>query len=52
MGRACRMNGGQTGLYRVSVGKPEEKRQFGMPKRKGEDIKLSLHKVACGHRVD
>jgi hypothetical protein len=44
--------GDRRGLYRVLVGKPEGKRQFGTPRRKWEDIKMNLHEVAFGHRVD
>jgi hypothetical protein len=39
-------------LYRVLVGKPERKIRFRTPRRKWEDIKINLHEVGCGHRVD
>jgi len=36
-------------LYRVLVGKPEEKRPLGRPRRRWEDnIKLDLQEVGCG----
>jgi hypothetical protein len=44
--------GDRRGLYRVLVGKPKGKRQFGTPRCKWEDIKMNLHEVGCGHRVD
>ena len=37
------------GAYRVSVGKPEEKRQLGRTKRRWEDnIQMDLQEVGCG----
>jgi hypothetical protein len=37
------------GVYRVLVGKPEGKRQFGIPSRKWEDnIKMDLQEVGYG----
>jgi len=37
------------GLYRVLVGKPEEKRPLGRPRRRWEDnIKMDLQEVGCG----
>jgi len=36
-------------VYRVLVAKPEGKRLFGSPRRRGEDnIKMDLQKVGCG----
>jgi len=36
------------GIYRVLVGKPEEKRALGRPRRRGEDnINLDLQEVGC-----
>jgi len=36
-------------IYRVLVGKPEEKRPLGRPKRRCEDnIKMDLKEVGCG----
>jgi len=36
-------------VYRVLVGKPEEKRPLGRPRRRWEDnIKLDLQEVGCG----
>ena len=37
------------GVNRVSVGKPEGKRQLGRPRRRWEDnIKMYLQEVGCG----
>jgi hypothetical protein len=37
------------GVYRVLVGKPEEKRPPGKPRRRWDDnIKINLQKVVCG----
>jgi hypothetical protein len=39
-------------VYRVLVGKPEEKRPQGRPKRRWEDnIKMDLQEVECGGKV-
>jgi len=36
------------GVYRVLVGKPEEKRPLGRPRRRREDnIKMDLQEVGC-----
>jgi len=36
-------------VYRVLVGKPEGKKQFGRPSRRWEDnIKMDLQEVGCG----
>ena len=36
-------------MYRVLVGKSEEKRPFGKPRRRWEDnIKMDLQDVGCG----
>ena len=41
--------GERRGVYRVLVGKPEEKRPLGRPRRRWEgDIKMDLHEVGCG----
>jgi len=41
--------GEMRGLYRVLVGKPEEKRPLGRPRRRWEDnIKMDLQEVGCG----
>jgi hypothetical protein len=43
------------GAYRVLVGKPEEKRQLGIPRRRWEyNIKLDFQEVGCGgvDRID
>jgi hypothetical protein len=43
------MYGENRGLYRVSVGKPEEKRLLGRSSRRSEDnIKMYLQEVGCG----
>jgi hypothetical protein len=37
------------GVHGVLVGKPEEKRPLGRPRRRWEDnIKMDLHEVGCG----
>jgi hypothetical protein len=37
------------GLYSVLVGKPEEKRPLGRPRRRWEEnIKMDLQEVGCG----
>jgi hypothetical protein len=41
--------GERTDVYRVLVGKPEEKRPLGRPRGKWDDnIKMDLHEVECG----
>jgi hypothetical protein len=41
--------GERRGVYRVLVGKPEEKRPLGKPRLRLEDnINMDLHKVVCG----
>jgi len=41
--------GERRGVYRVLVGKPEGKRQFGRPRRRWENnIKTDLQEVGCG----
>jgi len=41
--------GEKRGVYRVLVGKPEEKRSLGRTRRRCEDnIKLDLQEVECG----
>jgi hypothetical protein len=38
------------GVYRVLVGKPEEKRLLGRPRRRWQDnIKMDLQVVGCGN---
>jgi len=40
--------GGRRGVYRVLVGKPEEKRPLGRPRHRWEDnIKMDLHEMGC-----
>jgi hypothetical protein len=49
MGGACSAYGGEEGVYRVLVRKPEEKRTLGRPRSRWEDnIKMDLQKVGCG----
>ena len=41
--------GEKRGVYRVLVGKPEEERPFGRPRRRWQDnIKMDLQEVGCG----
>ena len=35
-------------IYKVLVGKPEEKRQLGRPRHRWEDNKMDLQEVGCG----
>jgi hypothetical protein len=43
--------GERRGVYSVLVGKLEEKRQRGRPRRRWEDnIKMDLQEVGCGSR--
>ena len=47
-GHVVRM-GERKGVYRVLVGKPEEKKPLGRPRRRWEDnIKMDLQEVGCG----
>jgi hypothetical protein len=47
-GHVARIGEGR-GAYRVLVGKPEEKRPLGRPRRRWEDnIKMDLQEVECG----
>ena len=49
MGGACSMHGGEERLYRVLVGKPEEKRPLGRPWHRWEDnIQMDLWEVGWG----
>jgi len=48
MGGACGTYGGEKSAYRILVGKPEEKRTHGRPRRRWEDnIKIELQEVGC-----
>jgi len=41
--------GESRGVYRVLVGKPEEKKSLGRPRHRWEDnINMDLHEVGCG----
>jgi hypothetical protein len=45
--------GERKGAYRVLVGKPEERRPLGRPRRRWEDnIKMDLGEVGWGHRLE
>jgi len=47
-GHVARM-GERRGVYRILVGKPEEKRPLGRPRRRWEDnIQMDLQEVGCG----
>jgi hypothetical protein len=49
MGGECSAGGEERGVYRVLVGKPEEMRPLGRPRRRWEDkIRLDLQEVGCG----
>ena len=48
VGHVARMGEGRV-VYRVLVGKPEERRPIGRPRRRWEDnIKMDLQEVGCG----
>jgi len=48
-GHVARM-GGERGVYRVLVGKPEGRRPLGRPKRSWVDnIRMDLQEVGCGY---
>jgi hypothetical protein len=49
MSVACSSDGEGGSVYRVLVGKHEEKRPLGKPRRRWEDnIKMNLQEVVCG----
>jgi hypothetical protein len=49
MGRACSTNGEKRNACRILVGKPEEKRPLGRPKRRMVDnIKMDLRQIEWG----
>ena len=49
MSGACSTYGKRRGAYRISVGKPEGKRQLGRPRvRLENNIKMYLQEVGCG----
>jgi hypothetical protein len=51
-GNVARMGKGRK-VYRVLVGKPEEKRPLEIPRRRWENgIKMDLSEIACGCGVD
>ena len=41
--------GEERGLYRVLVGKPEERRPMRRPRRRCVDIRMYIHEVGCGY---
>ena len=46
---ACSTYGERTDVYRVLVGKPEEKRPLGRRRRRWKDnIKMDVQEVGCG----
>jgi hypothetical protein len=46
MGRACGMHGKKRNVYRIFVGKPEEKTQLRRPRRRWEDdIKFDFREI-------
>ena len=48
MGGTCSAYGERRGLYMVLVGKPEERRPLGRPRRRCEyNIKMYLQEVGC-----
>jgi hypothetical protein len=48
IGGACSSDGEGRGVYRVLVGKPEEQRPLGRPRRRWEDnIKIGFQEVGC-----
>ena len=48
LGGASSTYGGEGGVYRVLVGKPEGKRPFGRPRCRWKDnIKMDLYEVGC-----
>ena len=48
-GHVARM-GGERGVYRVVVGKPDGKRPLGRPRRRWVDnIRIYLQEVGCGY---
>jgi hypothetical protein len=49
MDGACSTNGEKRNAYRLLVGKPEEKRPLGRPRRRWVDrIRIDLVQVECG----
>jgi hypothetical protein len=49
MGRACSTNWARRNDYRILVGKPEEKRPLGRPRRRWLDnFKMDLREIGLG----
>jgi hypothetical protein len=45
--------GEKRSVYRILVGRPEERRPIGRPRHRWEDnIKMDLKEVGLGHEVD
>ena len=45
--------GDRKGVYRVMMGKPEEKRPLGRPRRRWEDnIQMDLQEMGVGHGLN
>jgi hypothetical protein len=52
MGVSCSAYGEKRGIFRVLVGKPEERKPLGIPKHRCEDkFKMNIQEVGCG-RMD
>jgi hypothetical protein len=48
MSKACSTHGEKRNVYRILVGKPEEKRPLGRPRRRWENnIKISIRDIEC-----
>ena len=47
-GHVARMDE-ERGVYRVLVGKPEERRPLGRPRQRWVDIRMDLQEVECGY---
>jgi hypothetical protein len=51
--RTCGTHGEGRGVYRVLVGRPEERRPLGRPRRKWEDnIKMDLRETRIDGEMD
>jgi hypothetical protein len=49
VGGACSANGDKRNVYKLLVGKPEEKRQLGRPRRRWiNNIKMNLLEIELG----
>jgi hypothetical protein len=53
MGGRVACMGEKRGAYRILVGRPEGRRQIGIPRRRWEDnIKMDFQDVGRGHGLD